>query len=401
MLFSSEVLKTMRQSCERMRDHLKEVAFKPTGRKKLDISFGPTVAAELLGRTPEALAKAEAKGRLPAPRTLPNGRRYYTVEDLAVIREALGIHPGKAPGEDAAVIAIQNFKGGVGKSTLTKHLADYLGLRGYRVLVIDCDPQASTTTMFDIQPEHLIDDPDVLSNYLSPRSGLESLKATIRPTAWPTIDIIPSNLGLQDTEWDLTATIQEGFEAVKNSMQRLRIGLIEVVKDYDVILLDPPPAMGFLALNTIAAATGLLIPVPARQLDYLSTIHFMSTVEENLRLLDRIGNPVDYGFIRVVCSLFSPNRPGEADMWRIMQSTYAGRLISQPILHSEEIKNAGQVFQSIYEASKPFGSHQTYTRCRDNLNSVFGQVEEEIRRQWASHRAKLGGTDSLNNVEAA
>ena len=109
-------------------------------------------------RTPEALAKAEAKGRLPQPKTQPNGRRYYTLEDLTHIRSALGIHVGKQPDEDAVVLAVQNFKGGVGKSTITKHLADYLALHGYRVLVIDCDPQASTTTMFDIQPETLIDD---------------------------------------------------------------------------------------------------------------------------------------------------------------------------------------------------------------------------------------------------
>jgi len=76
---------------------------------------------------------------------------------LTRIREALSIRVGKAPQEDAVVIAVQNFKGGVGKSTLTKHFADYLALRGYNVLVIDCDPQASTTTMFDIQPETLLD----------------------------------------------------------------------------------------------------------------------------------------------------------------------------------------------------------------------------------------------------
>src|SRR3546814_17395517 len=80
------------------------------------------------------------------------------IEDLIEIRAALGIQVGKQAHEDAVVVAVQNFKGGVGKSTITKHLADYLALQGYKVLVIDCDPQASTTTMFDIQPETLIDD---------------------------------------------------------------------------------------------------------------------------------------------------------------------------------------------------------------------------------------------------
>src|SRR3546814_8836423 len=107
-----------------MRDHIKPVVFRPDAHKKLDITFGPTQAAALLGRTPEAIAKAEAKGRLPQPKQLGNGRRYYMIEDLIEIRAALGIQVGKQAHEDAVVVAVQNFKGGVGKSTITKHRSE-------------------------------------------------------------------------------------------------------------------------------------------------------------------------------------------------------------------------------------------------------------------------------------
>lgn len=383
MPYTVNTLRTMTRSCELMRDRVKAVVFKPEDRKVLDITFGPTAAAELVSRTPEALAKAEKEGRLPPPKQLGNGRRYYTLEDLTQIRSALGIHPGKGAHEDAVVVAVQNFKGGVGKSTITKHFADYLALHGYSVLVIDCDPQASTTTMFDIQPETLIDEEQTLGNFLSPRSTFDDFKAAIKSTAWPTIQIVPSSLGLQDAEWDLTATLREGGQAVREGLQRLRIGIETVSKDYDVILLDPPPAMGFLGLNVMAAATGMLIPVPARQLDYLSTIHFMDTIAENIEILEANGTPVDYGFIRVVCSAYTPSKPGEADMWKMMKATYANFLLSQPILASEEIKNATQAFRSIYE-SKPSAAHSTYQRCRDNLNAVFDEVLQQIKEQWPS-----------------
>jgi len=366
-----------------MRDRVKSIVFKPEDRKILDITFGPTAAAELVGRTPEALAKAEKEGRLPQPNQLSNGRRYYTLENLTQIREALNIRVGKAPNEDAVTVAVQNFKGGVGKSTITKHFADFLALRGYRVLVIDCDPQASTTTMFDIQPETLIDDKQSLGNFLSPRSTFDDFQLAIRDTAWPTIKIVPSSLGLQDAEWDLTATLREGGQAVREGLQRLRIGISSVLKDFDVILLDPPPAMGFLGLNVMAAATGRLVPVPDRQLDDLSTIHFMETIAENIEVLEENGTPVDYGFIRIVCSAYSPSKPGENDMWRMMQATYANFLLSQPILASEEIKNATQAFRSIYE-SKPSAAHSTYQRCRDNLDAVFGEVLQQVKEQWHS-----------------
>jgi len=383
MSFTVNTLRNVATSCQQMRDHIKMIVFRPDEHKKLDMTFGPTQAAALLGRTPEALSKAEAKGRLPQPKQQTNGRRYYTITDLIEIRAALGIQVGKQPDEDAVVVAIQNFKGGVGKSTITKHLADFLALEGYSVLVIDCDPQASTTTMFDIQPETLIDDEATLGSFLSPRSTFDNFAEAIRDTPWPTIKIVPSSLGLQDAEWDLTATLQEGGQAVRESLQALRFGIASVSKDFDVVLLDPPPAMGFLGLNVMAAATGLLVPVPARQLDYLSTIHFLETIADNIEILEAHGTPVNYGFIRMVCSAFSPSKPGENDMWKVMQSTYAGLLLSQPILASEEIKNATQAFRSIYE-SKPSAGHQTYHRCRDNLNAVFAEVTQQIRQQWPS-----------------
>ncbi|WP_309229345.1 AAA family ATPase [Novosphingobium sp. NBM11] len=297
------------------------------------------------------------------------------------------------------MVAVQNFKGGVGKSTITKHFADYLALHGYSVLVIDCDPQASTTTMFDIQPETLFDEDKTLGNFLSPRSTFDDFRQAIHDTAWPTIKIVPSSLGLQDAEWDLTATLREGGQAVREGLQRLRIGIQSIIKDFDVIVLDPPPAMGFLGLNVMAAATGLLVPVPARQLDYLSTIHFMDTIADNIEILEENGTPVDYGFIRVVCSAYTPSKPGEADMWKMMQATYANFLLSQPILASEEIKNATQAFRSIYE-SKPSAAHATYQRCRDNLDAVFGEVLQQIREQWPSQSISRRANDSVASAAA-
>lgn len=399
MSYTVNTLRAITRSCEEMRDRVKKIVFDPQDRKVLDLTFGPGVAAELVGRTPEALAKAEKEGRLAPPKQQANGRRFYTLEDLTNIREALGIHPGKTDDEDAVVIAVQNFKGGVGKSTITKHFADYLALHGYKVLVIDCDPQASTTTMFDIRPESLIDEEQTLGNYLSPRSTFDNFADSIHETAWPTIKIIPSSLGLQDAEWDLTATLQEGSQAVREGLQRLRIGISSVINDFDVILLDPPPAMGFLGLNVMAAATGLLIPVPARQLDYLSTIHFMETIADNIEVLEAAGTPVEYSFIRVVCSTYTPSKPGENDMWKMMQATYGTRLLSQPILASEEIKNATQAFRSVYE-SKPSASHATYNRCRENLDSVFGEVVQQIREQWPSTSITARSADAPASAAA-
>src|SRR3546814_9115316 len=90
---------------------------------------------------------------------------------------------GKLPAERAVVVAVQNFKGGVSKSTTGKHLDDYLSLRGYRVLVVDCDPQASMSVMFEVNLEALVDETHTLTNFLSPRiDEADSLRKTIQKT---------------------------------------------------------------------------------------------------------------------------------------------------------------------------------------------------------------------------
>ena len=82
-----------------------------------------------------------------------------------------------------------------------------------------------------------------------------------------------------------------------------------------------------------------------------------------------------------------------------MQATYGSVLLSQPILASEEIKNATQAFRSIYE-SKPSASHSTYQRCRENLDEVFGEVTQLIRQQWPSTSGAGRSADRSASIAA-
>lgn len=386
-LIASQILSSMRQTGENLRDAVRKASADRGTPNMADLHFGPAAVGELIGRSKQTLARAEEDGRLPPPKLTGNNRRYYNLEDLDVIRDGLGIHPGKAPDEDAVILSCQNFKGGVAKTTLSVHLSHYLALRGYRVLVVDCDPQASTTQMFGLRPEDLATKPDTLANFLSPRSSRESFSDCITPTRWPNVDIVPSSLGLQDTEWDLTAELAKSDATAKeliDSFLALRHGIAEIIKDYDVVVLDPPPAMGFLAVNAMAAAQGLVIPAPARQLDYLSTLHFLRTIEETFEVLDASGVGQPTHFIRVACSMFQPRNPGERDIWRIMQAAYHGRCLSEPIFHSEEIKSAAQSEVSLYELARPQRSHGAYKRSLANLNAAFKEIENDIRRAWPS-----------------
>jgi len=135
------------QAGEKMIERLRKRAFLPESRKGLNVRFGIAEAAQLLGCSTNRIRMAEDDGRLPPPPAGENGRRLgYSVQDMLYMREVLGASPARAPLDVPAMIAVQNFKGGVGKSTVTTHLAHYFAVQGYRVLVVDCDSQATTST---------------------------------------------------------------------------------------------------------------------------------------------------------------------------------------------------------------------------------------------------------------
>ena len=149
---SSSVLEKLRNSARNARaDERREPTFQ----------IGK--AADLVGRTTAAIREAESDGRLVPPPRADNGRRMgYTLAQLNDMRGTFGTRPWREPEDPCSIIAVQNFKGGVGKSTVSVHLAQYLAIRGYRVLLIDCDSQASATTLFGYVPDLDLDEDETL-----------------------------------------------------------------------------------------------------------------------------------------------------------------------------------------------------------------------------------------------
>ena len=145
--------KNCRASCRRNQQR----TFPPTAQKNIR-QFTPAEAADFIGIHQGYLRQIVADGHGPEP--LANGRRQYSVQDIENLRYLLD-EGGKGPrkyvrhrreGEKLQVISVMNFKGGSGKTTTSAHLAQFLALRGYRVLAIDLDPQASLSALFGHQP---------------------------------------------------------------------------------------------------------------------------------------------------------------------------------------------------------------------------------------------------------
>ena len=374
---------------EQMIERLRKRAFLPENRKALSLRFGIAEAAQLLGCSTNRIRMAEEDGRLPPPPAGENGRRVgYSIEQLLHMRAVLGASPARAADDTPAMIAVQNFKGGVGKSTVTTHLAHYFAVQGYRVLVVDCDSQATTTTLFGFNPHFNITRQETLYPYLSIDPTRADLAYAVRPTPWPNVDLIPSNLELFDVEYELAAAGADGHSVLAARFRKLKQGLMELARDYDVVILDPPPALGTISLAVMQAANALLVPLAATTPDFCSTVQFLSMMDQVLEQLTEAGIAVDYGFVRLLCSKFDANDPSHAMMRAIMEQAFGPALLPAPILESAEISHAALRMMTVYELEKPIGTARTHKRCRANLDAALGQVEQLVHSQWG--RAEKG-----------
>ena len=378
-----ERLGEMAQAGERMIERLRRQAFLPDTRKGLNIRFGIAEAAALLGCSTNRIRMAEDDGRLPSPPPTENGRRPgYSVEDLLRMREVLGASPARAPLDAPAIMAVQNFKGGVGKSTVTTHLAHYFAVQGYRVLVVDCDSQATTTTLFGFNPHFNITREQTLYPYLSIDPTQADLLYAVQKTPWPNVDLIPSNLELFDVEYELAASGADGGSVLASRFRKLKQGLQDLARGYDVVVLDPPPALGTISLAVMQAANALIVPLAATTPDFCSTVQFLSMMDQVTSQLAQSGIAVSYDFVRLLCSKFDANDPSHAMVRQIMEQTFGPALLPVPILESAEISHAALRMMTVYELEKPIGTPRTHKRCRANLDEAMAQVEALVRRGW-------------------
>lgn len=366
-----------------MVDRLRRKTLLPESRKGLNVRFGIAEAAQLLGCSTNRIRMAEDDGRLPSPPAGQNGRRLgYSVEEILNMREVLGASPARAPLDVPAIIAIQNFKDGVGKSTVTTHLAHYFAVQGYRVLVVDCDIQATTTSLFGFNPHFDITREETLYPYLSIDPAQADLLYAVKSTPWPNIDLIPSNLKLFDVEHELAAAGSEGPSVLPAHFRRLKKGLEDLARNYDVVILDPPPALGTISLAVMQAANALLVPMAATKPDFCSTVQFLSMMDQALGRLTGAGIEVNYSFVRLICSRFANNDPSHEMMRTIMEQTFGPALLPVPILESAEISHAALRMMTVYELEKPIGTPRTHKRCRANLDEALGQIEQLVRTGW-------------------
>lgn len=367
---------------------LRERVFSPGHEKQLNLRFNVRKAAEMVGRTEKAIRDAEGDGRLQEPDKDPETKRRtgYTLGQVNQMRDVFGTLPHRASDDPALVLAVQNFKGGVGKSTIVSHLSQFFALKGYRVCVIDCDSQASTTAMFGMNPDIDVDEEeDTLYPFLR-HGGPKSLHYALRATYWPGIALIPANLGLYDAEYEFVARMAREPTFI---LDRLRDGVESIADQFDIILLDPPPALGMLSLSVLRAANALLIPAPPNNIDFASTAHFLKMMESTLSELAEHGGAREYNFVKIIASKMNDQKSAHLAIKRMMDAVFPQDMLQATLKDSAEIDNATANLSTVYELTGPATRTETHKRCRAYLDAVGREVELLTRKTWPSHHKAL------------
>ena len=348
--------------------------------------FPITRVGELVGRTGTAIREAEKDGRLPVvPRTQSGRRIGYTLAEVNAMRSVFGTRPWRDPTDPIAIIAVQNFKGGVGKSTVSVHLAQYLAIRGYRVCLVDCDSQGSSTTMLGYVPDLDISEDDTLYPFIR-NTEMSSLAYAVRETHWDGLWLIPANLRLYSAEYELAARIARSDQRLLN---RLAEGLTTIAEHFDVIILDPPPALGTVSLSVMRAANALLVPIPPTVVDFTSTTSFLAMLHESIGVLGERGLPINLRWMRFLATRADEQKSMQRELLQIMRNLFGESLLRTVLRDSAEIDNASARMMSVYELEQPVTSRETYQRCITYLNAVNAEIEMQIRLTWPSHAARL------------
>lgn len=353
----------------------------PNNAKCLNRRWSVKETSELVGRSSSSILKVQnsliEKNLLDPLDKHPTTNRVqgYTLKQINQLRKHFKTLPYRTDGVDEClVLAVQSFKGGVGKSVTSVSLAQYLATQGYRVLFVDMDSQASGTSSFGYIPDRDISDSETLLPFF--KGEQESASYCIKKTYWDQLDIIPANLQLYELELSMAAEVRS-LSTIEQEViyNELKCAIDSVKNEYDIVVMDSPPALGFTSMNILCSADALIIPTPPALYEFSSTVQYLRMVEN---VLEMINPEKAYKFIKILATDVYPNQLNHREFLPVMQDVFGNHMLGEIFLHTTEIGNAAIDFQTALEVRRP------QKRALNIINQVCKEIEFEIWKTWPS-----------------
>jgi chromosome partitioning protein len=173
---------------------------------------------------------------------------------------------------------------------------------------------------------------------------------------------------------------------------RIGAAIAQVADAYDVVIIDCPPHLGFLTLSALCAATAVLITVHPEMLDVMSMSQFLNMTGSLLRVVVKAGGSARYDWMRYLITRFEPGDGPQAQMAGFMRSIFGERVLTNAMVKSTAISDAGLTNQTLYEVDRTLFSRGTYDRAIEALDLVNTEIEGLIRKCWSR-------TPDVSNVQ--
>jgi chromosome partitioning protein len=231
------------------------------------------------------------------------------------------------------IISIANQKGGVAKSTTAINLASGLALEGYKVLLLDVDPQANTTSVFIHPDEETTLDKSLYNAIIN----FSPLSALIQKTKFDNLDFVPSHIRLSSADLELAQAFDNRSERLKRSIGRLK-------EQYDFIIIDNPPSLGLLTINSFVASQKLIIPV--------STGFFALTglvqLQESINMVRQTQLNPDLEILGVLCT-FSDRTNVSGDVEKQLRDYFGDLVFATVIPKNVSLEEAHSNHTHVFE----------------------------------------------------
>nr|ART89677.1 chromosome (plasmid) partitioning protein ParA [uncultured bacterium] len=373
---TADDLASMKAHAKQVVAYNRAVAAAPSA-EKVAPSFTAVQLASMAGISRSTLENRRKKGDLPDGHEAENRRRLFTLPEAQAWVRAYRKDQLRPVDAQCAVITTGNFKGGVGKSTTAATLAQGLSLRGHRVLVIDTDPQGSITSLMGVAPETLSDEQTVLSI----STGDEvSLAGAIQKTYWSDIDLVGAAPRISAAQFHLPArTIKDGDDFWSVLAKGLTA---EIRANYDVVVIDTPPALDYLTINAFYAADILVVPLPPSAMDFVSSTQFWDLFVELNQSFSEYGLIKDYSFVNVLLSRVDSNDAAAGLVREWISEAYGKYLLPVEIPTTAAAKTAAAEFGTVYDSTIAQQSARTYRRALDAYERLVEIIEGQLVRVW-------------------
>ena len=252
------------------------------------------------------------------------------------------------------IVTITNQKGGVGKTSTAGAIASGLQRKGYKILAIDLDPQGNLGFCLDAE----IDNSPTVYELFKGKAGINEVIQSKNG-----IDIIPSNILLSGAELEFTKMGREFL---------LRNGISPVLDNYDVVVIDTPPALNLLTVNAYTAANYLIIPMIPEILSLLG----ISQLRETIELVKGVYNP-SIKILGILLNKYDRRRlltRDVEDMAHMIAKELNTRVFDAKIRTSVAVAEAPAHGESIYKYSPRSNAAKDYRNFIDELISEKGMM---------------------------